>query len=61
MINTVTNRPNNVADKITRFLEIFKDEGVEIVSKEDFNDLKLIKATRHEDSVPFEEYLQNAN
>ena len=52
---------DKMADKITRFLEIFKDDGVEIISKEDLDDLKLIKATRHEDSIPFDEYLKNAN
>ncbi len=42
-------------------LEHFKDEGLEIVSKEDMDDLKLLKATRNEDSVTFDEYLKNEN
>ena len=39
----------------------FKNDGVEIVSKKDIEDLKLLKATRDEKSISFEEYLSNEN
>jgi len=34
---------------------------LEIVSKEDIEDLKLLKATREEKTLSFEEYLKNKN
>jgi len=42
-------------------LEHFKDDGLEIVSKEDMEDLKLLKETRSEEKINFEDYLKNAN
>jgi hypothetical protein len=54
---TINISNDSLADKITWLLEHFKDEGLEIVSKEDMEDLKLLKATRNEDSVPFDEYI----
>jgi hypothetical protein len=48
-----------LADKVIGLLEVLKSEGLEIVDKEDFEDLKLLKETRKEDSVPFEDYLKN--
>jgi len=56
---TINISNNKLADKIIWLLEHFKDEGLEIVSKEDMDDLKLLKATRNEDSVPFDEYMRN--
>ena len=46
-------------EKVTWLLEHFKNDGLEIVSKEDMDDLKLLKATRKEKSISFEEYLNN--
>ena len=43
------------------FLEHLKSDGLEIISKEDIDDLKLLKATRKEESIPFNEYLENEN
>jgi hypothetical protein len=43
------------------FLEHFKNDGLEIISKEDIDDLKLLKATRKEKSIPFNAYLENEN
>jgi hypothetical protein len=43
------------------FLELFKNDGLEIVSKEDIEDLKLLKATRGEETISFEKYLKNEN
>ena len=58
---TINISNDRLADKIIWLLEHFKDEGLEIVSKEDMDDLKLLKATRNEDSVPFDEYMRNEN
>lgn len=56
---TINISNDKLADKITWLLEHFKNKGLEIVSKEDMEDLKLLKATRNEDSVPFDEYIKN--
>jgi len=48
---------DKLAEKVTWLLEHFKNDGLEIVSKEDMDDLKLLKATRKEKSISFEEYL----
>lgn len=56
---TININDDKLADKITWLPERFKNDGVEIVSKEDVEDLKLLKATRNEDSVPFDEYVKN--
>jgi hypothetical protein len=58
---TINISDDNLADKIKWLLEHFKDEGLEIISKEDMDDLQLLKATRNEDSVPFDEYIKNEN
>lgn len=61
IMRSITININNekLANKVTRILTSLKNEGLEIVSKEDMNDLKLLKATRDEESVSFEEYLEN--
>ena len=56
---TININNDKLVDKVTWLLEHFKNDGLEIVSKEDMDDLKLLKATRNEDSIPFEEYLEN--
>ena len=48
-----------MADKIIGLLEFFQKDGLEILSKEDSDDLKSLKATRKEESVSFDEYLKN--
>ncbi len=50
-----------LVDKVMWLLEHFKNDGLEIVSKEDIEDLKLLKATREEEIISFEEYLKNEN
>jgi len=62
-MQSITININNdiLLDKVTRFIEQLKDDGVEITSKEDMDDLKLLKATRNESSIPFDEYMKNAN
>ena len=62
MQTIVINVNNDVlADKVRWLLEHFQNEGLEIVSKEDAYDLKLLRATRNEESVPFDEYLKHEN
>ncbi len=58
---TINIKDNQLADKVLWLLEYFQDDGLEIVSKEDMDDLKLLKATRDEKSIPFDDYLKNAN
>ena len=51
----------NLVDKVLWLLEHFKNDGLEIVSKEDMDDLKLLKETRNEETINFEDYLKNEN
>jgi len=55
---TININDEKLADKVTWLLEHLKKDGLEIVSKEDLDDLKLLKATRKEKAVPFDEYLK---
>jgi len=56
---TINIKDRKLAEKVTWLLEHFQSDGLEIVSREDMEDLKLLKATRNEESVPFEDYLQH--
>jgi hypothetical protein len=56
---TINFKNDRLADKVLGLLEFLKNEGLEIVNQEDMDDLKLLKSTRNEESVPFEEYLKN--
>lgn len=56
---TINIKNDKLADKVIGLLEFLKNEGLEIVDKEDMDDLKLLKATRKEESIPFEDYLKN--
>ena len=58
---TINIKNDTLVDKVMWLLEHFKKDGLEIVSKEDIKDLKLLKATRDEKSISFEEYLSNEN
>ena len=58
---TININNDKLLAKVTWLLEYFKKDGLEIVSKEDMDDLKLLKATRNEDSIPFTEYIKNEN
>ena len=50
---------DKLVEKVTWLLEHFKNDGLEIVSKENMDDLKLLKSTRNEDTIPFDEYMKN--
>ena len=54
-------KDDTIVDKVLWMLEHFKNDGLEIVSKEDMEDLKLLKETRSEEIINFEDYLKNAN
>jgi len=58
---TININNDKLVDKVTWLLEHFKSDGLEIVSREDMDDLKLLKATRGEDSIPFDKYIKNEN
>jgi hypothetical protein len=58
---TINIKNDSIVEKVMWLLEHFKNDGLEIVSKEDIEDLKLLKATRDEEKVSFEEYLKNEN
>ena len=58
---TINIANDTLLDKVMWLLEHFKKDGLEIISKEDTEDLKLLKATRDEKTVSFEEYLSNEN
>jgi hypothetical protein len=58
---TINIANDTLVDKVMWLLEHFKNDGLEIVSKEDIEDLKLLKATREEETISFEEYLKNEN
>jgi len=62
-MHTITININNdtLTQKVLWLLEHFKNDGLEIASKEDIEDLKLLKATRDEESISFESYLKNKN
>lgn len=56
---TINIKNKKLVEKVSSMLEHFKDEGVEIVLKEDMDDLKLLRATREEESIPFDEYIND--
>ena len=54
-------KDDTIVDKVLWMLEHFKNDGLEIISKEDMEDLRLLKETRIEEKINFEDYLKNAN
>lgn len=58
---TINIKNEELADKVIGLLEFLKNEGLEIVTKEDVDDLKLIKETRGEESVSLDDYLKDEN
>ena len=55
---TINIQNENLVEKVVWLLEHFKDNGFEIVSKEDIEDLKLLKSTREDEITSFDEYLK---
>lgn len=62
-MHTITININNdqLAEKVNWLLEHLKNDGLEIVSKEDAEDLKLLTSTRSEESISFDEFLKDEN
>lgn len=58
---TINIQNETLVERVIWLLDHFKNDGLEIVSKEDIEDLKLLSATRNEETVSFDEYLKNAN
>jgi len=58
---TINIQNETLTEKVLWMLEHFKSDGLEISSKEDIEDLKLLKSTRNEEIVSFENYLKNEN
>jgi len=58
---TINIQNETLTEKVLWLLEHFKKDGLEIISKEDIEDLKLLKATRDEKSISFDDYLKNEN
>ena len=56
---TINIQNETLTEKVLWMLEHFKSDGLEISSKEDIEDLKLLKSTRNEETVSFENYLKN--
>ncbi len=56
---TININNDKLAEKVTWLLEHLREDGLEIVSQEDLDDLKFLKATRKEKSIPFDEYLKS--
>jgi hypothetical protein len=56
---TINISNEKLAKKVINMLSGYKEEGLEIVAREDLEDLKLLKATRKDESVPFDDYLKN--
>ena len=58
---TINIQNESLTEKVLWMLEHFKSDGLEISSKEDIEDLKLLNKTRNEETVSFENYLKNEN
>ena len=46
-------KDDTIVDKVLWMLEHFKNDGLEIISKEDMEDLKNLKETRSEEKKKF--------
>ena len=51
----------SVAAKILWMLNHFKDDGIEIIQKEDLKDLMLLKETRGEETTSLDDCFKNEN
>jgi len=57
---TINIQNESLTEKVLWMLEHFKSDGLEIISsKEDIEDLKMLKSTRNEETVSIENYLKN--
>lgn len=51
---TINIKNETLVEKVIWLLDHFKNDGLEIISKEDIEDLKLLSATRNEEPIPFD-------
>nr|VFJ49486.1 MAG: hypothetical protein BECKDK2373B_GA0170837_10254 [Candidatus Kentron sp. DK] len=58
---TININNSELTGKIIGFLEGFRNDGLEIVSKEDRDDLTLLVATRGEEAISFDDYVRDEN
>lgn len=58
---TINIKNESLVEKVIWLLDHFKNDGLEIVSKEDIEDLKLLSATREEKKISFDDYIKNEN
>jgi len=49
----------NLAQNIKCLLEKFKSKKLEIIEREDLEDLKLLKATRDDETISFNKYIED--
>lgn len=54
-ILTISVQTEDIKDKIVWFFKHLEQDGVEIISQEDVNDLRLLTETRNEKSISFSE------
>jgi hypothetical protein len=50
---TINIANSSLVDKVTWLLDHFKNDGLEIVSREDVDDMKALSATRQEESSEY--------
>ncbi|MGD9732327.1 MAG: hypothetical protein AB7U45_09095 [Desulfamplus sp.] len=62
-MNTITIKIKNdsLTEKIVWLLNHIKEDGIEIIFNDDIQDFELLRATRNDKSISFDEYLKNAN
>lgn len=56
---TLNIKNKEISEKILWFLKHFEQDGVEIIEREDLEDLKLLAETRKEETISFDEYIRN--
>jgi hypothetical protein len=54
-------KDKETSDKLLWLLKHFNKNEIEILEQNDLIALKLLSATRQEESIPFEEYFKNEN
>ena len=52
---TINMQNEQLYTQVLWLLEHFKGDGLEIIEREDIADLKALAATRHEDTVSFDD------
>ena len=58
---TLNIKDSKTSEKVIWFLKHLQQDGVEIIDQEDSKDLKDLAHTRTDESIDFNEYLDNEN